>query len=171
MLMSNYTIKDQLILFMVMFIIALVLDPMTIMIYSFDDYYISKPLIYSSLYMASTMLWGHQIVHLLQKGSKHFNKKIFFSGLFLSLLFIYILRTQLFFNTKDWLKGMIPHHSVAITTTKKILEKVAGAQTAGAQTAGAQTAGAQDSGPEIYRLAKDIVYTQEREILFMKNML
>jgi hypothetical protein len=150
----NNTIKDQLILFMVMFIIALVLDPMNIMIYSLDDYYLSKPLIFSSLYMASTMLWGHQIVHLLQKGLHHFNKNIFFSGLFLSLLFIYVLRMQLFFTTKDWLKGMIPHHSVAITTTKKLLEKVSG-----------------DESSYIYRLAKDIVYNQEREIIFMKNML
>jgi hypothetical protein len=150
----NNTIKDQLILFMVMFIIALVLDPMNIMIYSLDDYYLSKPLIFSSLYMASTMLWGHQIVHLLQKGLHHFNKNIFFSGLFLSLLFIYVLRMQLFFTIKDWLKGMIPHHSVAITTTKKLLEKVSG-----------------DESSYIYRLAKDIVYNQEREIIFMKNML
>ena len=96
--MKNNVIKDQFILFMVMFIIALVLDPMNIMIYSFDDYSLSKPLIFSALYMASTMIWGHQIVHLLQKGLHHFNTKIFFSGLFLSLLFMYILRTQLFFN-------------------------------------------------------------------------
>ena len=102
--MKNNVIKDQFILFMVMFIIALVLDPMNIMIYSFDDYSLSKPLIFSALYMASTMIWGHQIVHLLQKGLHHFNTKIFFSGLFLSLLFMYILRTQLFFNSTDWLK-------------------------------------------------------------------
>lgn len=153
---SNYIIKDQLILFMIMFIIALVLDPMNIMIYSFDDYYISKPLIFSSLYMASTMLWGHQIVHFLQKGIHHFNTKIFVSGLILSLLFIYILRSQLFFNSTDWLKGMIPHHSVAITTTKKVLEKVSGDE---------------NENSYIYSLAKDIVYNQEREIIFMKNMI
>jgi len=154
--MKNNVIKDQFILFMVMFIIALVLDPMNIMIYSFDDYSLSKPLIFSALYMASTMIWGHQIVHLLQKGLHHFNTKIFFSGLFLSLLFMYILRTQLFFNSTDWLKGMIPHHSVAITTTKKLLEKVSGDE---------------NENSYIYRLAKDIVYNQEREIIFMKNMI
>ena len=154
--MLNYNIKDQLILFMVMFIIALVLDPMNIMIYSLDDYYISKPLIFSALYMASTMIWGHQIVHLIQKGIPHFNTKIFFSGVLLSLLFMFILRTQLFFNSTDWLKGMIPHHSVAITTTKKVLEKVSGDE---------------NENSYIYRLAKDIVYNQEREIIFMKNMI
>lgn len=154
--MKNNIIKDQFILFMIMFIIALVLDPMNIMIYSFDDYSISKPLIFSSLYMASTMLWAHQIVHLLQKGLHHFNTKIFFSGLFLSLIFMYILRTQLFFTSTDWLKGMIPHHSVAITTTKKVLEKLSGDE---------------HESSYIYRLAKDIVYNQEREIIFMKNMI
>lgn len=154
--MNNYIIKDQLILFMVMFIIALVLDPMNIMIYSLDDYYLSKPLIFSALYMASTMIWGHQIVHVLQRGLQHFNTKIFFSGILLSLLFMYILRTQLFFNSTDWLKGMIPHHSVAVTTTKKVLEKVSNNE---------------NENSYIYRLAKDIVYNQEREIIFMKNML
>jgi uncharacterized protein YacL len=153
---KNNTIRDQLILFIVMFIIALVLDPMNIMIYSLDDYYLSKPLILSALYMASTMVWGHQIVHLLQKGIQHFNKRIFFSGLFLSLLFIFILRSQLFFTSKDWLKGMIPHHSVAITTTKRVLEKVSNDE---------------NENSYVYRLAKDIVYNQEREIIFMKNML
>lgn len=156
MIMKNSIIKEQLILFMVMFIIALVLDPMNIMIYSLNDYYISKPLIFSSLYMASTMVWGHQVVHVLQKGIHHFNKNIFFSGVFLSLLFMYILRTQLFFNSTDWLKGMIPHHSVAITTTKKVLDKVSGDE---------------NENSYIYRLAKDIVYNQEREIIFMKNMI
>ena len=152
--MNNYIIKDQLILFMVMFIIALVLDPMNIMIYSLDDYYLSKPLIFSALYMASTMIWGHQIVHVLQRGLQHFNTKIFFSGILLSLLFMYILRTQLFFNSTDWLKGMIPHHSVAVTTTKKVLDKVSNNE---------------NENSYIYRLAKDIVYNQEREIIFMKN--
>ena len=69
---------------------------------------------------------------------------------------MFILRTQLFFNSTDWLKGMIPHHSVAITTTKKLLEKVSGAE---------------NENSYIYRLAKDIVYNQEREIIFMKNMI
>lgn len=156
MIMANNNIKDQIILFMVMFIIALVLDPMNIMIYSLNDYYLSKPLIFSALYMASTMIWGHQIVHLLQKGITHFNTKIFFSGVLLSLLFMFILRNQLFFNSTDWLKGMIPHHSVAVTTTKKVLEKVSGDE---------------NENSYIYRLAKDIVYNQEREIIFMKNML
>jgi hypothetical protein len=156
MIMANNNIKDQIILFMVMFIIALVLDPMNIMIYSLNDYYLSKPLIFSALYMASTMIWGHQIVHLLQKGITHFNTKIFFSGLLVSLLFMFILRNQLFFNSTDWLKGMIPHHSVAVTTTKKVLEKVSGNE---------------NENSYIYRLAKDIVYNQEREIIFMKNML
>jgi hypothetical protein len=106
--------------------------------------------------MASTMLWGHQIVHLLQKGIHHFNKMFFLSGVFLSLFFIYILRTQLFFNSNDWIKGMIPHHSVAITTTKQLLEKISHDE---------------NINSYLYRLAKDIVFNQEKEIIFMKNML
>ena len=63
---------------------------------------------------------------------------------------------QLFFTSKDWLKGMILHHSVAITTTKRVLEKVSNDE---------------NENSYVYLLAKDIVYNQEREIIFMKNML
>ena len=147
---------DQLILFIGMFFIALIFDMMNVMVNSVNDLYLSKPLICSSLYMASTMLWGHQIIHYIQTGRTHFNTTIFFIGVIMSLIFICILRYQIFFSYKDWIKGMIPHHSMAVTTTKNILEKESVLE---------------NENNYIYRLAKDIVYTQEREIIFMKNML
>ena len=76
--MRNF--KNNLILFVVMFISAFFLNPMNILSYRLNDLYVSVLLVYASLYMASNMLWTHQIVHYLQMG--HFDKKTFFSWKF-----------------------------------------------------------------------------------------
>ena len=103
--------------------------------------------------MASNMMWSHEIVHYLSMG--HFNKYIFMLGIFLSLCSVYLLRNQVFVNNKNWLKRMIPHHSTALTTTKQLLKKD----------------DVLKNNTRLYRLGKDIIYNQEREIIFMKNML
>lgn len=145
-------VKNNFILFCVMFVTALFLNPMNILAYRLDDLYVSVTLIYSCLYMASTMLWSHQIVHYLQMG--HFNKQVFLFGVGMSLFFIYLMKNQVGINYKQWIRRMIPHHSTALTSTNKLIENSKAAQ-----------------GGAIYRLAKDIIYNQEREIAFMKHML
>jgi uncharacterized protein (DUF305 family) len=50
---------------------------------------------------------------------------------------------------------MIPHHSTALTTTTKLLEKNDNFK----------------DNPNLYRLAKEIIDTQEKEIQLMKSML
>jgi len=145
-------VKNNFILFCVMFVTALFLNPMNILAYRLDDLYLSVTLIYASLYMASTMLWSHQIVHYLQMG--YFNKQVFLFGVGMSLFFIYLMKNQVGINYKQWIRRMIPHHSTALTSTNKLIENSKAAQ-----------------GGAIYRLAKDIIYNQEREIAFMKHML
>jgi hypothetical protein len=142
--------NEQIILFIVMFFVGLLLNPMNILAYRLSDLYLSITLIYSALFMASNMLWSHQIVHYLSMG--HFNSQIFILGICLSLLFVILLRTQLFVNDENWLKRMITHHSTALTTTKQLLSK-------------------KRVNDNIFRLAKDIITTQEIEILTMKNFL
>jgi hypothetical protein len=39
------------------------------------------------------------------------------------MLTYYAIRKQLFINIKDFYKGMIPHHSMALLMSKKVLEK------------------------------------------------
>jgi len=133
-----------------MVLVGLVFNPMNILAYQFSDLYLSITLLYSALFMASNMLWSHQIVHYLSMG--HFNTQIFMIGICLSVLFIGLLRFQIFVNDENWLKRMITHHSTAITTTKQLLNK-------------------RKYNDNIFRLAKDIVTTQEIEILTMKNFL
>ena len=133
-----------------MFCIALLLNPMNILAYDFSHLYLSTTLILTSGYMASTMLWSHQLVHYLQMG--HFNQTVFTVGIVLSLLFIFLLRSQLIVSPKQWLRRMIPHHSTALTTTTRLLDN---------KTVDDKT----------YRLAKNIILTQQKEIDFMKSLL
>lgn len=151
--MKPFSYKTQIITFIVMLIIGMLFNPMNMLAYRFTDLYISLPLFYTGLLMASNMIWGHEIVHFLSIGK--FNMNIFITGIIFSLLSIYLLRNQIFVDDKNWLKRMIPHHSIAITTTNKLLEKDIYMK----------------ENPKLYRLAKDIIYNQEREILFMKSMI
>jgi len=149
----NEIVKPQLILFTVMFLVGISLNPMNILAYRFSDIYLSLTLLYSGLFMASNMIWSHQIVHYMSMG--HFNTRIFTVGILLSIVSIFLLRTQLFVTRNEWLKRMIGHHSTAITTTKHLLAD--------------NENFTYDS--YLFTLAKNLVYEQEREILFMKNML
>lgn len=149
----NEIVKHQLILFTVMFLVGISLNPMNILAYRFSDIYLSLTLLYSGLFMASNMIWSHQIVHYMSMG--HFNTRIFTVGIFLSIVSIFLLRTQLFVTRDEWLKRMIGHHSTAITTTKQLLSD--------------NDIFTSDS--YLFTLAKNLEYEQEREILFMKNML
>ena len=145
--------KDQAIMFVVMIIIGMLFNPMSMLAYELNHLYSSTTLFYGGIMMASNMVWGHQIVHYLQMG--HFNTKIFIIGVLMSFITAkYLLRGQLFVTTKQWLKRMIPHHSTALTTTNKLIENEEVKK---------------DS--KLYRLAKDIIYNQEREILLMKTYL
>ena len=61
------------------------------------------------------------------------------------------IRKQLFINDQQYIRGMIPHHSMAILMSQKILDKT--------------------KNPEIKELSKQIIKTQEEEINLMTNML
>ena len=146
--------KRQIIMFITMVIIGMLFNPMNILAYRFSDLYISQTLFYGGLLMASNMMWAHEIVHYLSMG--HFNILVFSVGIILSIsVSILLLRQQLLVDDKQWLKRMIPHHSTALTTTTKLLENNDNFK----------------DNPKLYRLAKDIVYNQKREIIFMKSML
>lgn len=67
------------------------------------------------------------------------------------ILFIYLYRKQKFINDKQYLEGMIEHHSMALLTSKQILEKT--------------------NSYEVSKLAKDIIQTQEDEIYKMKEII
>ncbi len=141
-------------MFIVMVIIGMLFNPMNILAYRFSDLYISQTLFYGGLLMASNMICAHEIVHYLSMG--HFNMLVFSVGIILSIsVSILLLRQQLLVDDKQWLRRMIPHHSTALTTTTKLLEKNDNFK----------------DNPNLYRLAKEIIDTQEKEIQLMKSML
>jgi len=148
MIMKSY--KTQLIQFIVMVIIGMAFNPMNVLAFRFTDLYLSLTLFYGGLLMASNMMWAHEIIHYLSMG--HFNKYVFFIGIFLSVsITIYLLRKQLLIDDEQWLRRMISHHSTALTTSHNIYNKT--------------------GNNKLKSLAKDIIETQEREIELMKSML
>ena len=66
-------------------------------------------------------------------------------------LFIYLYRTQKYITDKEYLKEMIEHHSMALLTSNKILEKT--------------------DNYNVSKLAKNIIQKQEDEIRDMKGIL
>ena len=148
--MQSILYKKQIIMFIVMIVIGITLNPMNILAYRISDLYISITLFYGGLLMASNMIWAHEIVHYLSMG--YFNRMVFFIGIILSVIVsILLLRKQLLVDEKQWLRRMISHHSTALTTSHKILNKT--------------------NNPKIKKLAKKIIVTQEQEIKLMKSML
>lgn len=148
--MKSSLYKRQIIMFIVMVIIGMLFNPMNILAYRFSDLYISQTLFYGGLLMASNMMWAHEIVHYLSMG--HLNMLVFSIGIILSIgVSILLLRQQLLVDDKQWLRRMISHHSTALTTSHKIYNKT--------------------NNPEIKKIAKEIIDTQEKEIRLMKSML
>jgi len=148
--MNSSLYKGHIIMFIVMVIIGMLFNPMNILAYRITDLYISLTLFYGGLLMSSNMIWAHEIVHYLSMG--HFNMLVFSVGIILSIsISLLLLRQQLLVDDKQWLKRMIPHHSTALTTTHKIYNRT--------------------NNPNIKKLAKEIIDTQEKEIELMKSLL
>ena len=72
---------------------------------------------------------------------------IFFIGLSLILFNIWCIRTQFLITETQYKLGMIPHHSMAVHMSKKLLEKE----------------------NNISPFVKNIIKTQENELLILKN--
>ncbi len=143
-------LKQQIIMFIVMVLVGMFFNPMSILAFRMSDLYFSLTLLYGGLLMASNMIWAHEIIHLLVMN--HFNYITFTFGICLSILIsMLLLRNQTFIDDKQWLKRMISHHSTALTTSHKIFSKT--------------------KNSRIKALARNIIYTQENEIVLMKLLL
>jgi uncharacterized protein (DUF305 family) len=81
--------------------------------------------------------------------NKKKNLAIIFSSIFVFVLVVFLVRTQAFIGDKHYMKGMIPHHSIAILTSER----------------------ATITDPEVKKLAEEIIKTQKEEIEQMKQIL
>ena len=142
-------LKYQSIMFVIMIFVGISFNAMNMLVFRFDDLYLSLTLFYGGLIMASNMIWAHEIIHFIYHGKM--NKIIFAIGIILTIITTFIIRSQIFVDDNQWLRRMISHHSTALTTSHKIKNKT--------------------QNLELKQLAEDIINTQEKEISQMKQLL
>ena len=108
---------------------------------NFDDFRFS----FNDLYMTGLMTgW---MLFFMGLFTLHMYKT--FIGLIVVLIFFGLIRTQLFVSQDEFLRGMIPHHSMAVMMSKRLEQKP----------------------NSIQHLLDQIIQTQQKEIIIMKNYL
>jgi hypothetical protein len=60
---------------------------------------------------------------LVLMGIYYINLNIFLFGIIFTCMMIYCIRNQIFIDESQYIKGMIPHHSMAVLMSKQLLEK------------------------------------------------
>ncbi len=108
---------------------------------NWDDFYFSL----NDFYMVGLMM-GWMLFFM---GLFTFQMRKCIFGLILVTIFFALIRSQAFVNEIQFLKGMIPHHSMAILMSKKLEKKP----------------------NSIQHLLDQIIQTQQKEILIMKSYL
>lgn len=118
-------------------------------VFSIDHIFFSQTRIYMALMMGAAMA----IIMLLFMWKMYENKKANICILVVSALIfclsLFLVRSQATIKDTDWMKAMIPHHSIAVLTSNR----------------------ANLEDPEVKELAEEIIDAQEREIQQMKEMI
>lgn len=108
---------------------------------------------WTRMYMTFIGISGMAIIMFLFMRKMYKNKKkntlIIVGSLALMICSTILVRKQIPIDEVKWMKAMIPHHSIAILTSKNAAIKDA----------------------EVKKLAEDIIETQEREIAEMKEII
>ena len=133
---------DFLPMFIIMFVSGL-LATMNLYVDKFSDIRTSINDVYMALMMCA---WTFLIQGVFYN---MVNYTIF--GLILLGIVFYCLRTQFLVSPNEYLKGMIPHHSMAVKMSKELLKN-------------------KEPDDELSELAKNIIKSQRKEIKQMKNM-
>ncbi len=135
---SNY--NHYTVMFWIM-ILSGFLSTMNIWADKLDDIRFSLNDLYMTLLMTGWMFFF--------MGIWYKEKTIFLIGIGLVLINLWCIRTQFLVTTNQYVSGMIPHHSMAVHMSKRLLEK--------------------ESTP-LNNFVKNIIVTQEKEIEFMKQL-
>lgn len=118
-------------------------------VYSIDHLFFSRTRVFMALMMGAVMA----IIMLLFMWKMYENKTLNKIILGVSVLVfagsLFMVRSQTTVSDVAWMKAMIPHHSIAILTSKRANLK----------------------DPEVKKLANDIIEAQEKEIEQMKKMI
>jgi len=122
-------------------IISGLLTTMNVWVDKWDDIRFSINDIYMTLLMTGWMF--------LFMGLYYKEKIIVAVGVFLVIFNMWCIRTQFMVSTKQYVLGMIPHHSMAVLMSKKLI---------------------QNQSPNIKDFVSNIITTQEKEIEYMKHI-
>jgi len=138
----------MIVMFVGSFVIQYFLMP-PIMIEQFSDFTNNLGKAYMSVIMAIFMV-------LIEVGMHDHQYDVCSTNFYIALvaallLFIYLYRKQVAIKDKQYLEGMIEHHSMALLTSEEILKKT--------------------DDYNVAKLAKNIIQTQETEIKVMKSLL
>lgn len=118
-------------------------------VYSIDHLFFSRTRVFMALMMGAVIA----IIMLLFMWKMYENKTLNKIILGVSVLVfagsLFMVRSQTTVSDVAWMKAMIPHHSIAILTSKRANLK----------------------DPEVKKLANDIIEAQEKEIEQMKKLI
>ena len=111
----SMTEPKEIIIMMVIMFIAGLLSSMNLWVDKISDIRFHLNDVYMSLLMCG---WS-----LLFIGIYYINLNIFLFGIIFTCLMIFCIRDQVFIDENQYINGMIPHHSMAVLMSKKLLEK------------------------------------------------
>lgn len=118
-------------------------------LYAFSHFFFSQTRAFMALMMGAAMA----IIMLLFMWKMYPSKKVNVAILCVSVLIfggsLFMVRSQTAVDDVAWMKAMIPHHSIAVLTSKR----------------------ANLSDPEVQKLAQEIIEAQEEEIAEMKRLI
>ena len=118
-------------------------------VYALDHIFVSQTRLFMALMMGAMMA----IIMLLFMWKMYDNKKMNIGILVVSVVLffgsLFMVRSQTAVGDTAWMKAMIPHHSIAILTSKN----------------------ADLSDPRVKELAEKIIDAQEKEIKEMKELI
>ena len=136
--MKHIANNHYVVMFFIMVLSGL-LSTMNVWVDKYDDMRLSLNDLYMILLMCGWMLFFMGIVY----------RELYVAiiGLGMSIANIWCIRTQFFISEAQYKMGMIPHHSMAIHMSKKLIEKE----------------------NNISGFLENIIKTQEKEITFMKT--
>ena len=118
-------------------------------IYTLDHVWWSDTKAFMAIYMGATMAIIMLAFMLKMYDNKKVNLAIFGGSAVLFALGLWLAQSQETVQDVDWMKAMIPHHSIAIMTSER----------------------ANISDPRVRRLADDIILAQRREIAEMEALI
>ncbi|CTQ31412.1 DUF305 domain-containing protein [Jannaschia rubra] len=117
--------------------------------YAWEHLYFSESRVYMAFWMGAMMAVIMLAYMLGMYSDKRINIAIFLGSAVVFVAALTLFRTQALVEDRSWMKAMIPHHSIAILTSRR----------------------ADISDPRVAKLAEEIVLAQDREISEMRWLL